>query len=45
MKPDANTTSTERSQAILAAMQEEMRPVVLGEISGRRTYSRLTRNG
>ena len=32
MKPDANTTSTERSQMILAAMQEEMRRVVLGEM-------------
>jgi hypothetical protein len=32
MKPDANTTSTERSQAILAPMQEEMRWVVLGEM-------------
>jgi hypothetical protein len=32
MKPDANTTSTERSQAILVAMQEEMRRVVLGEM-------------
>ena len=32
MKPDTNTTSTERSQAILAAMQEEMRRVVLGEM-------------
>jgi hypothetical protein len=30
MKPD--TTSTERGQAILAAMQEEMRRVVLGEM-------------
>jgi hypothetical protein len=32
MKPDTNTTSTERGQAILAAMQEEMRRVVLGEM-------------
>jgi hypothetical protein len=32
MKPDANKTSTERSQAILAAMQEEMRRQVLGEM-------------
>lgn len=32
MKQDANTTSAERSQAILAAMQEEMRRVVLGEM-------------
>jgi len=32
MKPDAKTTSTERGQAILAAMQEEMRRVVLGEM-------------
>lgn len=31
MKPDAKTTSTERGQAILAAMQQEMRRVVLGE--------------
>jgi len=32
MKPNGNATSTERSQAILAAMQEEMRRVVLGEM-------------
>jgi hypothetical protein len=32
MKPDANPTSTEESQAILAAMQEEMRRLVLGEM-------------
>ncbi len=32
MKPDTNTTSTERGQVILAAMQEEMRRVVLGEM-------------
>jgi hypothetical protein len=32
MKPDTNTTSTERGQAIWAAMQEEMRQVVLGEM-------------
>ena len=32
MKPDTNTTSTEQGQAILAAMQEEMRRVVLGEM-------------
>ena len=32
MKPDTSTTSTERGQEILAAMQEEMRRVVLGEM-------------
>jgi hypothetical protein len=32
MKPDADTTSTERSQSILAAMQEEMQRQVLGEM-------------
>lgn len=32
MKPDTNTTSTERGQAILAAMQEEARRVVLAEM-------------
>jgi len=32
MKPDAKTTSIERSHAILAAMQEEMRQQVLGEM-------------
>ena len=31
-KPDTNTTSTELGQAILAAMQEEMRRMVLGEM-------------
>jgi hypothetical protein len=32
MEPDANTTSTERHQAISGAMQEEMRRVVLNEM-------------
>jgi len=32
MEPDTSTKSTERGQAILAAMQEEMRRVVLGEM-------------
>jgi len=32
MKPDMNTTSTERGQEMLAGMQVEMRRVVLGEM-------------
>jgi hypothetical protein len=43
MKPNADTTSTERSQAILAAMQGEMRRMVLGEMRQADQLATLTR--
>ncbi len=45
MKLDATTTSTERSQAILAAMQDEMRRVVLGEVRPAGQLATLTGRG